>query len=240
MHGKARGLERIGIVGVGCATAWAGGALATAVVVAALASVAPAGLTAQSPARRLAVTLTHSVGSSTSAHPPPCGPCTPGDVLAPVSVSTLELEMAIPLGSRTHTGLEYHLRVVPLAVMRNNPAEAARREPNGWSLPPTTERASNLGIGVKPAGLRAWVDLGPMRAEADASGGLLLFRSAALAANAAHLNFVGEAGVGLRLPWPARGGLVVGYRRHHVSNAGLAEVNPGLDSHVLYLSVPLR
>jgi hypothetical protein len=27
---------------------------------------------------------------------------------------------------------------------------------------------------------------------------------------------------------------VLGYRRHHLSNAGLGEVNPGLDSNVLF------
>ena len=54
-----------------------------------------------------------------------------------------------------------------------------------------------------------------------------------------HLNFVYEMGVGLRMSWLARGVVVVGYRRRHLSNAGLGEVNPGLNSHMLFLGVPI-
>jgi hypothetical protein len=46
-------------------------------------------------------------------------------------------------------------------------------------------------------------------------------------------------GVGLRMSWLARGVVVVGYRRRHLSNAGLGEVNPGLNSHMLFLGVPI-
>jgi len=207
---------------------------------AATASFAFAGtLDAQTDDSRLAVTLTHSVGSSTSAHPPPCSVCGGQDLLAPVSVTALELELAIPLRLGHRSGLEYQLRLVPLLILRNNPVEAAIRTRAGWSLPSTAERRSTLGLGAKPAGLRGWVGLGRFRAEADLAVGLLWFGTPALAANGARMNFVGEVGLGLRFPWPASSGATFGYRRHHVSNAGLADVNPGLNSHVLFVSVPL-
>jgi hypothetical protein len=196
-------------------------------------------LAAQSPGRRITLALTHSVGSSTSAHPPPCSICSDEDVLSPVSVSSVELELAIPIGAGERSGLEYHLRVVPLAVLQNNPLARATLTTIGWSIPSTTDRGSTLGLGIKPAGLRGWIRIGTLRAEADVSGGLLRFGTPALAGNGANLNFVGEIGVGLRFPWPERGGATLGYRRHHVSNAGLADVNPGLNSHVLVLGIPI-
>jgi hypothetical protein len=97
----------------------------------------------------------------------------------------------------------------------------------------------DLGLRIKPAGLRGWIGGDDLRLEADASAGVLRFGTPLLAANAAKLNFVYEMGVGLRMSWLAQGGVVVGYRRHHVSNAGLAEVNPGLNSHMLFLGLPI-
>ncbi len=162
-----------------------------------------------------------------------------GDVLSPLSLSTVEVEIALPFRTRARWGLEYHLRVVPLAVMRNNPTQAAMLGSRGWFLPQTTERGSTLGFGIKPAGLRGWIGGRDLRLEADGSTGVLRFGTPLLAANAAQLNFVHEMGVGLRVSWLARGGVLVGYRRHHVSNAGLAEVNPGLNSHMLFVGLPI-
>ena len=197
-------------------------------------------LAAQSTSRTFGLTVTHSLGSGISAHPPPCWTgCVAGDVLAPLSLSTLEIELAVPLRTRDRWGLEYHLRVVPLAMMRDNPTQPATRSGLRWSLPMTTARASTFGFGIKPAGLRGWIGGDDLRLEADASAGILRFGTPLLAANAAQLNFVYEMGVGLRVSWLARGGVVVGYRRHHVSNAGLAEVNPGLNSHMLFVGLPI-
>ncbi|MEQ1855653.1 MAG: acyloxyacyl hydrolase [Longimicrobiales bacterium] len=202
-----------------------------------LSSAVPADVHARQSASSLSVTLTHSFGSSTAAHPGPCGAtCIPGDVLAPLSLSTLEIELALPLRTRPGWGLEYHVRVVPLALMTNNPTQPALRGPLGWTLSPTTSRASTLGIGVKPVGLRVWGGSNRVRIEADAAGGMLRFGTPLLASNAKRVNFAYEFGAGMRL---GPSGVVLGYRRHHVSNAGFGEVNPGLDSHVLYLGVPV-
>ncbi len=198
------------------------------------------GLGAQSVQKRLGLTLTHSVGGGISAHPPPCSSgCVEADVLSPLSLSTLELELTLPFRTRERWGLEYHVRVVPLAMMRENPTEPAMLGGRGWFLPLSTDRGSTLGFGVKPAGLRACLGGEALRAEADASVGILRFGTPLLAANAAKLNFVYEFGVGLRMRRLGTGGVVVGYRRHHVSNAGIAEVNPGLNSHMLLVGVPI-
>lgn len=211
------------------------GALATCLLLAA--SGAAHAVAAQTPGRALSLTLTHSLGSSTSAHPPPCPTsCVSGDVLAPLSVSTVEVELSLPLRARGRMGLEYHARLVPLAIVRNNPIEAAMLGPFGWSISQSTDRDTTLGFGIKPAGLRGWVGGDHVRLEADASAGILRFGTPLLAANAAYTNFVYELGVGLRL---GPRGAAIGYRRHHVSNAGLADVNPGLNSHVLFIGLPI-
>jgi hypothetical protein len=154
-------------------------------------------------------------------------------------LSTFEIEFTVPWRTRGRWGVEYHARLVPLAWVRENPTQSAFRSGLGWAMPTTTTRDSTLGFGLKPAGLRGWFGGGDVRLEADASAGILRFGTPLFAANAARLNFVYEMGFGVRVFRLARGGVVLGYRRHHVSNAGLAEVNPGVNSHVLFLGLPL-
>jgi hypothetical protein len=187
--------------------------------------------------RSIGVVATHSMTSGSSAHGPLC-PC-PGssDVLASVSVSSLELDVAWAVGRGSGWGLEYPLRIVPLALVRNNPTDFAR--PNtagpGWTISSSPPRASTYGFGVKPIGMRGWVGSGHVGMQAEVSGGLMRFGSPLFAANGAQFNFVAELGVGVRIDVPGRGRTVLGYRWHHLSNGGLGEVNPGLNSDVLSL-----
>lgn len=197
---------------------------------------APGRAAAQRPGHSLGVVITQSLSSRTSAAPPPC--CVPAeDLLAPLTLTTVEVELTIPLRSRSDWGFEYPLRAVPLALARHNPTDSAMRLAGGWSMSPGTPRERNLGAGVKPLALRAWVGGGRVRLEGDVSAGFLLFANPMLAANASRFNFVAEADVGVRFALPDGREIVVGYRRHHLSNGGLAEVNPGLNSHVLYVGL---
>jgi hypothetical protein len=191
---------------------------------------------AQGPGRALELTLTRSVGSSGAAHPPACGnPCSFNDVLAPVSLAAAEVELAIPFTDRRRAGLEYFGRVVPLAYVRENPTQPALWIGDRWILSSATSRSSTIGFGAKPVGVRGWVGEA-VRLEADVSAGVLRFGTPLLASNATRWNFTYEFGLGLRT---ARRGIVIGYRRHHVSNAGIGEVNPGLNSNLIFMGVPL-
>jgi len=196
-------------------------------------------LAGQAPGRVIELTLSRSVGSSGAAHSPPCAnPCSFDDVLAPIALAVMEVELAVPLTHRLDAGLEYFGRVVPLAYVQENPTQPAIRLGNRWILSTATSRSSTIGVGVKPVGIRGWVG-GAVRLEADASAGVLRFGTPLLASNATRWNFSYEFGLGLRAWGTARRGVVIGYRRHHVSNAGLGEVNPGLNSNLIFLSVPL-
>jgi len=75
---------------------------------------------------------------------------------------------------------------------------------------------------------------GTIRLQANLSRGVLGFAIPTPSANSTRLNFTGEAGLGLRFLIPD-GRVAVGYRLHHLSNAGRGEVNPGVDSHLLVL-----
>jgi len=197
-------------------------------------ALAATSVAAQGPARSIGVSVGHSMTSGSSAHAPLCV-CPNADVLAPVSVSSLEFDVAWRLAGGSRWGLEYPLRVVPLALVRNNPTDAAQRGSTGqgWTISAMPLRASTFGFGVKPAGLRGWLGSPLIALQADASGGFMHFGTPLFAANGARFNFVAELGVGVRIEVPGAGRTVIGYRWHHLSNGGLAEVNPGLNSDML-------
>jgi hypothetical protein len=191
---------------------------------------------AQQSGRTFGLTLSHSVASAAAAHGSVC-PCVhETDVLAPVSVTTMEVELAFPLAAGERWGLDYPLRLVPITLVRNNPAEPARMLGSGrWTMSLETPRASTAGLGAKPIGLRGWVGARRVRLEADASAGVIHFGMPLLASNATRLNFAYDFAVGLGIALPGGGRALVGYRYHHMTNAGLGDVNPGLDSHAAYL-----
>jgi hypothetical protein len=208
-------------------------------VLAAALLLAATGVRAQDvPRRAVRVLLTHSMTSGTSAHGAAC-PCPEsGDVLAPVSLSSLEFEVAWTLWRGGGWGVEYPIRAVPLALVRNNPTAAARLDPHGrgWVLSSRTPRDSTVGLGIKPLGIRGWAGSDRVGLEGEVSSGFFHFGTPLLAANGTQFNFVIEVGIGLRVDLPGRGGTVIGYKWHHLSNAGFGEVNPGLDSGVLYVA----
>lgn len=183
----------------------------------------------QDPDRAFAVVLTTSTDSR-SATQPCLSNCSGRDILSPVSLTTVELELARPLNTGRRMGFDYYSRFVPLAYVRGNPAMAATWNGAGWSMPVGTERSSTVGIGVEPLGARLWVGSRDVRVEGDLAAGIFGFLDPLLAANAARVNFAIEAGIGARIA-----GLIFGYRKHHISNAGFGEVNPGLDSSVIFL-----
>jgi len=67
----------------------------------------------------------------------------------------------------------------------------------------------------------------------DARAGALWFTRAMPDPNAARFNFTLAGGLGLVLAQR----LLLGYTYQHMSNAGIAPVNPGVDTHLLYAGV---
>ncbi len=175
--------------------------------------------------------ISQTTDSRSATEGPPCALlCFQRDVLAPVSLTAVELEMSRPMGRRGSVGLDYHVRLLPAAYVQGNPATRASWNGSRWQMPLDVERASTFGAGVEPLGLRLWAGSTEARFEAEAALGILAFLDPFLAGNATRANAVYEGGIGAQLS-----ALRIGFRLRHISNAGLGEVNPGLDSQVIYV-----
>ncbi len=191
---------------------------------------------AQEASRPLGVLLSHSMTSGTASDGPECLCGERADVLEAISVSSIEVELTLPLRTTARWGVEMPLRAVPLVVVRNNPISAAVTDGTGrWSMAPDTPRSSTLGFGLKPVGFRVWVGSTRVRLQAEVSAGAVRFGSPLLASNATRFNFAYDVAAGFRMEVPGAGRAELGFRRQHLSNAGFGEVNPGLDSHVAYI-----
>jgi len=201
-----------------------------------LIALAAPGAPAQQASRPLGVLLSHSMTSATASEGPECLCGERDDVLAPISMSSIEVELTLPLRTTARWGVEMPLRAVPLVVVRNNPISAAVVDGTGqWFMALDTPRSSTLGFGLKPVGFRAWAGSKRVRLQAEVSAGVVRFGSPLLASNATRFNFAYDMAAGIRMEVPSAGRAELGLRRQHLSNAGFGEVNPGLDSHVAYI-----
>lgn len=68
-----------------------------------------------------------------------------------------------------------------------------------------------------------------------AAGGALLFDRPVPITSAMRFNFTASVSAALSLVSPRGSGWTLGYRFHHLSNAGLVDNNPGLASHVVFV-----
>ena len=53
----------------------------------------------------------------------------------------------------------------------------------------------------------------------------------------ARVNFTAELGAGVLIGRPGRLGIALGYKFYHISNAGMAQHNPGIDNHMLTIGL---
>jgi hypothetical protein len=71
---------------------------------------------------------------------------------------------------------------------------------------------------------------------AEASGGVI-YTNQAVPARTSSFNFIDQAGFGVRIAAGMRRELLAGYRFQHISNAGLADSNPGANFNFVYLGL---
>lgn len=119
--------------------------------------------------------------------------------------------------------LEYTFDILPAAVVFA-PERVRRRD------------STTYGAGVSPLGFKinfgqeSWIK--PFVA---ASIGFLYFQDEVPVPDSSRFNFTPEIGAGLQFFLTPRTALTLGYKFHHISNAGRSDRNPGLDSNVIYL-----
>ncbi len=132
--------------------------------------------------------------------------------------------------------------LVPLAVLSNTPDYQLRsfRQRDGTmvSLKTETGRSPVLGAGLAPAGVQLYtLSTRPARFFLGASGGALWFTRDTPVPHARRFNISAEGGGGVEILSRDGRALVVGYKFQHLSNAGTAPLNPGVDSHLVYVGV---
>jgi Lipid A 3-O-deacylase (PagL) len=157
-------------------------------------------------------------------------------------LSGLRLEYVLEsTGAVTTT---YTLDVHPLAVVTNTPRYGLQRvrDRDGTFVNYLVEsgRSSVIGAGMSPLGLQFY-----SRARRGArlfgggSAGAIWFNREMPVAYARRFNFALQLGGGAEVATEG-GVLVLGYKFHHLSNAGTAPSNPGMDGHVFYVGVMRR
>lgn len=128
------------------------------------------------------------------------------------------------LWSNGQISFDWTVDGIPLALISLDRAERT----------PTTTGEVVYGAGLAPLGFRLSYDqLGWFRPYAAATGGFLWFTER-IPASGVKFNFTYDFGVGAQLFVAPEQAIVLGYKYHHISNAGIGDDNPGFDSNIFY------
>jgi hypothetical protein len=141
--------------------------------------------------------------------------------------------------------LAYAPELIPLAVVERTTGdiERCRRNPSGTSFRCEYDTSAGVavGAGLSPVGMKLyWNRGGRVRLYGSGNAGALLFQSDVPVHNSRRANLTFEFGGGLEVIRSSGAGISVGYKFHHLSNAGTRTINPGLDSNVFFLGLVSR
>jgi opacity protein-like surface antigen len=118
--------------------------------------------------------------------------------------------------------LRYVAEVVPLSVVGDPQA-------NG-------QRVYAYGAGGSPIGVQInFLYSHRIQPFLVSSGGFLYFNRAMFGAT--QFNFTAQLGAGVQVFTSRHHSIDFGYKYHHISNANLGRINPGMDSHVVFVGV---
>ena len=108
-------------------------------------------------------------------------------------------------------------------------------------LIPLAMTNSNMGVGVAPVGLRAALSLVPrITVGLDVSTAVMGFTHPLPRPQARRLNFGTGGAVDVQLRVREQTAVSLAVVRHHISNAGLSPINPGVDSWMLRAGIVRR
>ena len=100
-----------------------------------------------------------------------------------------------------------------------------------------------FGVTVSPLHMRwnfAPIGTHRVRPFAEASGGVVYTSAPVPVRATTTLNFIDQAGFGLRFGSRDKWGWLAGYRFQHISNAGRVEPNPGANFNFAYVAVTFQ
>ena len=126
------------------------------------------------------------------------------------------------LGAWDWVTLEYTLDIFPAAVM----FEPDDVRPGSSTI---------YGAGLSPLGLKLrFAQQSRIKPFLAASVGFIYSQHDIPLPDTSRFNFTPEIGFGLDFFITPKTALTIGYKFHHISNAGISSRNPGLNSHVIY------
>jgi len=105
---------------------------------------------------------------------------------------------------------------------------------------PGRKRIDDFGSGVAPLGFQ--YNFRPNQKVQPfifSSGGFLLLEKPFPDERGKKFNFTFKLGAGIQVYHGQAYGLIIGYTFHHFSNAETGQVNPGVDSNLLYIGITL-
>lgn len=156
------------------------------------------------------------------------------------------LRASHPLVSSPRFALRSTVDVFPLVVATGNRDYSPTNVPvcNGptlclgdgreWLAP---SRHTAYGVGVAPLGFEGVGALGRRLAlQIGVLGGAVMFNRRIPDPGETRFNFIADGNAAFRFAVvPGRATLVAGFRLNHISNGGQGPVNPGMDSHLLFI-----
>lgn len=145
----------------------------------------------------------------------------------------LGLQAGTPILRLGPLRVNYFAQLLPVFVIMDREASAydPYLDASGIARLP----ARSYAVGFSPFGLEVVAPLWRRAAVfAASSGGGLIFTRKFPDVTGRRTNFTLEAGGGVRIRVGTTQWVQLGYKYHHISNAGTAFANPGLDGNILY------
>jgi hypothetical protein len=144
------------------------------------------------------------------------------------------IQAETPVRRRGSLRVAYVLQILPVvAISGRTPPLSYPGQLGPDGLLPGPSRA--YAFGVSPFGLElASPQESRLSVFAAAAAGALLFSRPFPVPEGERINFTLEFGSGIRVRTHGGQWVQAGYKYHHLSNAYLGQMNPGLDAHVFY------
>jgi hypothetical protein len=159
-----------------------------------------------------------------------------------VYLTGLRGEWVIAAGDRL--AWSYLAEWVPIAVVERTITQETLlcyQTPSGGICEIDRSARVAVGTGASPVGFKAYLNpSGSKRFFAGVSGGMIAFSSDVPVETSRRLNFMFDYGGGVDFDVGNSRSATIGYRFHHISNAGSGQVNPGLDANVIFVGLRRR
>jgi opacity protein-like surface antigen len=129
--------------------------------------------------------------------------------------------------------LKYIAEVVPVAIIEQ-PQQGHTMSGHSEDLPGSKQNI--YGAGISPFGLQMNLRRGSiLQPYINGTAGVIYFTDKVPVEDSSNFNFMLGLGAGVEIWYRENQSLIFGYKYQHISNAGTAPQNPGVDSNLFYI-----